>query len=40
MLELKKKKLAYARAGGLPILQVDLLKTPLTGTQIAELADR
>lgn len=35
-----KKTLAYAMAEGLPILQIDMLKTPLTGTQIAELADR
>ncbi len=38
--ERAKKTLAYARAEGLPIKEVDLLKTPLTGTQIAELADR
>lgn len=35
-----KKALAYAKAEGLPILEIDILKTPLTGTQIAELADR
>ena len=35
-----KKTLAYARAEGLPIKEVDILKTPLTGTQIAELASR
>jgi arsenate reductase len=35
-----KKTLAYAKAEGVPILQIDLLKTPLTGTQIAELSDR
>ena len=35
-----KQTLAYAKAEGLPILQVDILKTPLTGTQIAELSDR
>ncbi len=35
-----KKTLAYAKAEGLPILEIDILKTPLTGTQIAELADR
>ena len=35
-----KQTLAYARAEGLPILQIDILKTPLTGTQIAELVDR
>lgn len=32
--------MAYAKAEGLPILEVDMLKAPLTGTQIAELADR
>ena len=35
-----KQTLAYARAEGLPVEEVDLLKTPLTGTQILELADR
>lgn len=35
-----KQTLAYARAEGLPIEEIDVLKTPLTGTQIAELADR
>jgi arsenate reductase len=35
-----KQTLAYAKAEGLPIQQIDILKTPLTGTQIAELADR
>ena len=35
-----KKTLAYARAEGLPLQEVDILKTPLTGTQIAELAGR
>lgn len=35
-----KKTLAYAKAEGLPIQEVDFLKTPLTGTQIAELAKR
>lgn len=38
--ERAKKTLAYAKAEGLPIEEVDVLKTPLTGTQIAELADR
>ena len=38
--ERAKKPLAYARAEGLPIHEVDILKTTLTGTQIAELADR
>ncbi len=35
-----KKALAYAKTHGLPIEEIDILKTPLTGTQIAELADR
>lgn len=35
-----KKTLAYAKAEGLPIRDIDILKTKLTGTQIAELADR
>jgi arsenate reductase len=35
-----KQTLAYAKAEGLPIEEIDLLKTPLTGTQIAELAER
>lgn len=35
-----KQTLAYAKAEGLPIQEIDILKTPLTGTQIAELADR
>ena len=35
-----KKTLAYAKAEGLPILEIDIIKTPFTGTQIAELADR
>ncbi len=35
-----KQTLAYARAEGLPIHLVDMMKTPLTGTQIAELSDR
>ena len=38
--ERAKKTLAYAKAEGLPIIEIDLLKTPLTGTQIAELAGR
>ena len=38
--ERAKKTLAYAKAEGLPIEEIDLLKTPLTGTQIAELAGR
>ncbi|WP_224490062.1 arsenate reductase family protein [Robertkochia flava] len=33
-----KKTRAYALAEGLPILEVDIVKTPPTGTQIAELA--
>ena len=35
-----RKTLAYARAEGLPVDEIDILKTPLTGTQIAELAGR
>lgn len=35
-----KKALAYAKAEGLPIQEIDILKENLTGTQIAELADR
>ncbi len=35
-----KKTLAYAKAEGLPIQEIDILKTKLTGTQIAELAGR
>ncbi|HCE53782.1 MAG TPA: hypothetical protein DER05_01810 [Lutibacter sp.] len=35
-----KQTLAYAKAEGLAIQPIDILKTPLTGTQIAELATR
>ncbi len=35
-----KQALAYAQTEGMPIQKIDILKTPLTGTQIAELADR
>ncbi len=35
-----KQTLAYAKAKGLPIQEIDILKTKLTGTQIVELADR
>ncbi|AOW20688.1 arsenate reductase family protein [Urechidicola croceus] len=35
-----KQTLAYAKSKGLPVLEIDMLKTPITGTQIAELADR
>ncbi|MFD1160973.1 arsenate reductase family protein [Hwangdonia seohaensis] len=35
-----KQALAYAKTHGLPIEEVDILKTPLTGTQITELAGR
>lgn len=38
--ERAKQTLAYAKAEGVPIQQIDILKTKLTGTQIAELADR
>ena len=35
-----RKTLALAKAEGLPIQQINILKTKFTGTQIAELADR
>ncbi len=35
-----KQSLAYAKAEGLAIQEIDILKTKLTGTQIVELADR
>lgn len=35
-----KSTLAYARADGLPIRDVDILQTPFTGTQLEELANR
>ena len=35
-----KQTLAYAKAEGLKIEEIDILKTKLTGTQIVELADR
>jgi len=35
-----KQALAYAKAEGLAIHEIDILKTPLTGTQITELASR
>ena len=35
-----KQTLAYARAEGLPMLEIDILRQKLTGTQIAELAGR
>ena len=35
-----KQTLAYAKAEGLPIREIDILKTKLTGTQIAELAEK
>ncbi|WOD44591.1 arsenate reductase family protein [Hwangdonia lutea] len=35
-----KQAMAYAKTHGLAIEEVDILKTPLTGTQITELADR
>jgi len=35
-----KQTLAYAKAEGLPIEEIDILKNKLTGTQIVELADR
>ena len=39
-LVIAEKTLAFARAEGLAILEIDILKTPLTGTQLAELAGR
>ena len=35
-----RKTLAYAKAEGFPIRDVDVLKTPFTRTQLVELADR
>lgn len=35
-----KKTLAFAKAEGLPIQEINILKTKLTGMQIAELAGR
>lgn len=35
-----KQALVYARTHGLAIEEIDILKTPLTGTQISELAAR
>ncbi|SDS18222.1 Arsenate reductase, glutaredoxin family [Formosa sp. Hel1_31_208] len=35
-----KQTLIYAKAEGLPIQEIDILKTKLTGTQIVELANR
>ncbi|MGJ8738607.1 ArsC/Spx/MgsR family protein [Zobellia laminariae] len=35
-----KQALAYAKAEGLPVEEIDLLKNKLTGTQILELAER
>ena len=35
-----KQTLAYAKAEGLAIQEIDILKTPITGMQIAELAER
>lgn len=35
-----KKSLAYAEAEGFPVREVNILKTPFTGTQLEELADR
>ncbi|MGB8703472.1 MAG: ArsC/Spx/MgsR family protein [Gillisia sp.] len=37
---LAEKVLAYAKAEGFPLREVDILKTPFTGTQIEELAER
>jgi arsenate reductase len=38
--EKAKQTLAFAMTEGLPILEIDVLKTKLTGTQIVELAHR
>ncbi len=35
-----KQTMAYAKAEGLPIQEIDILHTPITGTQIIEIADR
>jgi arsenate reductase len=35
-----KQTLAYAKAEGLPIQEIDVLRSKLTGTQIVELANR
>ncbi len=35
-----RQTLAYARAEGWPVHEIDILKNPPTGTQIVELADR
>ena len=35
-----KQTLAYAKAEGVAIQEIDILKTPFTGMQIVELADR
>ncbi|WP_340065928.1 hypothetical protein [Ascidiimonas aurantiaca] len=35
-----KQTLAYAHAEGIALQAIDILKTPLTGTQIAEIAQR
>ena len=34
------KTLAFAVAQGLPILEIDIIKNPPTGTQLGELSDR
>jgi len=35
-----KETIAYAESEGIAVLTIDILKTPLTGTQIIELAKR
>lgn len=35
-----RQTLAYAKSEGWPLQEIDIIKTPLTGTQIAELASR
>ena len=34
-----KQTLAYAKAEGVSVLSIDIIKTPLTGSQIAEIAN-
>jgi len=34
------KTLAFTKAEGMAILEIDILKTPLTGTQLAEISSR
>lgn len=34
-----KQTLAYAKSNNIPLREVDIIKSPLTGTQIVEIAD-